>query len=563
MRALLVVFLLITVFITVPFAHLSSAQLVSTQPKPVGLVSYGICQDGKNITYNITTQQIIGYFKILSLKALNLTSTYPYYASLQLGGTVLTPHGIEWVQESLVFNTQNNTFFVASYNNGEQTVNSTVIYYTLPLAGYLIISLINNSPYTLVKFQYVIIQNGSRSLPPRVITPITAKIQGNAEFIVNYYLKGNVELVFGGYNSVTNFTSLYSQLALFYNESGLRPFPSLYNYGTNATGSSSDLFTILGSNDNIVVAVGSPNYGLITSDYQPPKVPLTFINQSIIVNGVGLYKNQLFYITSPYNVTFPTTLKVGENVFLYLEKVDVENEVIPNNVIFQVYNFTGYYDEKVIFSLLYPNFSIVGYNLSINSIVTLPNIINISNNERYVLTKPINISVNTSMPLLVNVSGLYIPQYLVEIEYPNGSVITNWFDKGSVVTLPKYIYVSPTERYTLVGQDYIYINSSNKVIAPYQTEYKVYLNYGSFSVTYWVKNGGTVSLNAFVPPFYEGKWEGTYNAPVGAKVVVNQYIQETLVLRPNIPLISVLVLILVLVFLGGLFWWRVKKVAKQ
>ncbi|MEJ2771315.1 MULTISPECIES: thermopsin family protease [unclassified Stygiolobus] len=558
MRRFILFLLVLTIIAAVPVPAITPQAQIS--PKPIGLASYGIYSKGANSTYTITTNQIIGYFNISSINSFNPNSPEPYYATLQLGGTVNNSMAVNWLQEELVFNTLNDTFFIGCYYNGNQKFNTTLLHFSLPLAGYLIISLIYNQTFTIVKYQYVIIQNGSRFLPPEVRTAIVSTIHGRAFFTVNFPTKENVELVFGGFNSVTNFTSLNSELGLFYNQSGLKPFPSVFNFGMNATGSAEDLITILEPDGNVEVTTGSPSYGLITSNYNPPIPPLTFVNESFIINRLGIYQSKDFYIDKPYNITIPNVLGISSNVYLYLEKVIGQTYIIPNNSTFQTFDILLYYDEKVMVTIVYPNSSAITYNLPVNTTVTLPRIINISNNEILVLQKNVQILVTNSTPSIINTSTYYVPEYLVRITYPNGTTIMNWYQKGTVLQLPQYIYETPHERFELVGKNIINVSSPLNVLPPYQLEYEVSLDYGNFNVTYWAKNGQLVTLNAYIPLFYEGEWEGTYNVPVGGTVVVNQYIIERLVLSPNIALISLLALISASVVLVLIFWHRIRKI---
>lgn len=555
---LFLLLLVLTIITAVPVTAITPQAQIS--PKPIGLASYGIYSKGTNSTYTITTNQIIGYFKIYSINSFNPNSPEPYYATLQLGGTVNNSLSVNWLQEELVFNTLNHTFFIGCYYNGNQKFNTSVFHFSLPLAGYLIISLVYNQTFTIVKYQYVIIQNGSRFLPPEVRTAIVSTIPGKAFLTVNYPTKENVELVFGGFNSVTNFTSLNTELGLFYNQSGLKPFPSVFNFGMNATGSAEDLITILEPDGNVEVTIGSPSYGLITSNYNPPIPPLTFVNESLIINRLGIYQSKDFYINMPYNITIPNVLRIGSNVYLYLEKVKGQTLIIPNNSTFQTFDILLYYDEKVMVTIVYPNFSEITYNLPVNTTVTLPRIINITNNEILVLQKNVQILVTNSAPPIINVSTYYVPEYLVRITYPNGTTITNWYQRGTVLQLPLYIYETPHERFELVGKNTINVTSPLNILPPYQLEYEVSLDYGDFNITYWAKNGQLVTLNTYIPLFYKGEWEGTYNVPVGGTIVVNQYIVERLVLSPNIPLISLLALILAFVALILLFLHRIRKI---
>ena len=523
--------------------------------RPVGLASYGIFIGEKNVTYTILTDQVIGFFKIYSIKAVN-------YVTLQLGGTVNTSNGLEWIQESLVFNTQNNSFFISTYINGKNYVNSTVFQYCLPLVGYLILTLAPKATYTVAKFQYVIIQNGSEVLPPRKITAFETLLPANAKFIVSYPLRGNVELVFGGYNTVGTFVSMDSELALFYNDSGLKPFPSVFNYGLNATGSATNLATIQGNDGYEVVTTGTPDYGLISSDYNPPYPPLTFVNESLIASHIGLLTNKEFYITTPYNVTVPYIIKRSPNVYFYLVNVKGSLQITPSHIEFQTYNVIAYYKTRILISIVYPNSSIITYNLSYSETVHIPEIINITAQERYYLVKPLIINANISTPPVINVSGLYVPQYLVRITYPNGTVVVKWYDKSSVIVLPKYIYISDDERYVLEGTNIVTVSSPLTIVPSYVPEYKVILNYDGFSISYWAKEGTQIVLNSPVPLFYSGMWKGTYDVPIGSKIVVMGFTEETLVLSPQIPLISLLVLLLILVVVSVLFWNRIRKLFK-
>jgi hypothetical protein len=58
----------------------------------------------------------------------------------------------------------------------------------------------------------------------------------------------------------------------------------------------------------------------------------------------------------------------------------------------------------------------------------------------------------------------------------------------------------------------------------------------------WVNEGTNITLEANIPFYYVGKFIGTYNVSPGQSVLVNEPINESLVLYPNIPIIIIILL---------------------
>jgi thermopsin len=287
-------------------------------PSPTGIAAYGIFNNSGSITtYKVATSSVVGFAEISKLSALD-NGTNSALASLQ-ENTVLQVNNTDgssftyWPQNVLAFDTsvpnvtyRNNVLNVTGDNaqltnqsivgvgtvggivNGgvPQTYygnyNSNYTYtYTLPQTWVLYTN------ETVEQGQGVLIQMGVRALdgpnPNRVTWFDKITIEdpnvATADFIVNgraytpagaaqpigtYY---DAELVFGGGagGEAAQF-QVNANLALFYLDQTLKPFPSLYTFGDDTAEAA---FNILVTNGNGVATAtnGTPYFGILTNDF--------------------------------------------------------------------------------------------------------------------------------------------------------------------------------------------------------------------------------------------------------------------------------------------------------
>ncbi|MDA4135911.1 MAG: thermopsin family protease [Thaumarchaeota archaeon] len=307
-------------------------------PSPTGIAAYGIYNNSGNITpYKIDTSSVVGFADISQLTAVD-NGTNTALASLQ-ENTLLQVNNTDgasftyWPQNVLAFDTsvpnvtyRNNVLNVTGDNaqltnqsiigvgtvggivNGgvPQTYygnyNSNYTYtYTLPQTWVLYTN------ETVEQGQGVLIQMGVRALdgpnPNRVTWFDKITIEdpnvATADFIVNgrsytpagaaqpigtYY---DAELVFGGGagGEAAQF-QVNANLALFYLDQTLKPFPSLYTFGDDTAEAA---FNILVTNGNGVATAtnGTPYYGILTNNFNSSLTALVAQSASAPAGGAS------------------------------------------------------------------------------------------------------------------------------------------------------------------------------------------------------------------------------------------------------------------------------------
>jgi ABC-type dipeptide/oligopeptide/nickel transport system permease component len=100
---------------------------------------------------------------------------------------------------------------------------------------------------------------------------------------------------------------------------------------------------------------------------------------------------------------------------------------------------------------------------------------------------------------------------------------------------------------TSVSPQSFTVNSPVDVKVTAVTQYLVTIN-GQSS---WYNAGCKITLNASVPFYDIGMFEGTYNVSPGTTITVNQLITETLVESIN-PLFIILIIVIVIAIVVGL-----------
>ncbi|MGC9183119.1 MAG: thermopsin family protease [Caldisphaera sp.] len=107
------------------------------------------------------------------------------------------------------------------------------------------------------------------------------------------------------------------------------------------------------------------------------------------------------------------------------------------------FNLTPSYIKQFYINVLLPNGTISGW-YNYGSSIFLPKMIYINNVTRYIINQTNGVVVNNAF----NLTPSYIKQYYVFIKLPNGT-ISNWFNYKTVIALPEVIYISNQERYVL------------------------------------------------------------------------------------------------------------------
>ena len=306
-------------------------------PSPTGITAYGLYnQSGSITTYKVASSSIVGFADIRQLKAVDNGTNSPE-ASLQ-ENAVLQVNNTDgstftyWPQNVLDFDTSAHTVtyrdnMLNTTGDGAQLTNQSIIgtgttnvannngvvqtyygnynsnytySYSLPQAWILYMN------ETVVSGQGVLIQMGQRALdgaaPDRITWFDNIMVQDpnvqSADFIVNgkqYTPAGansfigsfyDAELVFGGGpgGQAAHFT-LNANLALFYWDQTLKPFPSVYTFGDDTAEAA---FNILVTNGNGAASVtsGAPYYGILTNDFNASLPHL--ISQALAARQSGL-----------------------------------------------------------------------------------------------------------------------------------------------------------------------------------------------------------------------------------------------------------------------------------
>jgi thermopsin len=299
-------------------AYVNPFILLNGPPSPTGVAAYGIYNRSGTVTpYKIATSSIVGFADISMLTAkdngsssteaslqenavLQVNNTdgesFTYWPQNVLdfdtgGPTVayrdnvlnITGDGAELTNQSIVgkgtSSTVNNTGIEQTYYGN---YNSNYTYtYTLPQAWVLYMN------ETVTQGQGVTIQMGIRALggssPARTTWYDTIKIAdpqiASASFIVDgkeytpaganipigsYY---DAELVFGGGAGGQAATfQVNADLALFYLDQTLKPFPSLYTFGDDTAEAAYNIRIANGSSV-ATATTGNPYYGILTNNF--------------------------------------------------------------------------------------------------------------------------------------------------------------------------------------------------------------------------------------------------------------------------------------------------------
>ncbi|AWR94068.1 thermopsin [Acidianus brierleyi] len=563
---------------------------------PTGIASYGIYNNSGELSeYTVKTHEILGFYNITSIKAYNSTFSDPYGASLQLNVVLqlITKNGNQslWLQNVISFITNESTAFYVDNIWNDSAVNASInpslisgngsinIYngrsyyayatpyfsYNYPFAGYLIINTTNVKGGVEVTFGYVSVQNGFL-IPPNVI--YYDRVFISVPNLVNSYilvdpnlLTGSenlydAELVFGGqYNGeITNYTSLNANLALMYNNSGVKTFPSVYTFGSDTAEAAGNLHVSL-QNNNAIVTVGERDYGLLTNNFTPSIPGFTYLQFENVVNNLGIVKVYGFYINSRFPINVPLYIIPNDTVNYTLYKITLTingvNETIPVNYdlpSFQYFdNITIIceYNENILVTINYPNGTVSQWYLR-GEYTNFPRIIQINQTVRYLLTQN-QFLVNSPM----NIHPSYVEQYLISVQYPNGT-ITGWYNASSSIILPNTIYINNSTRY-VADENSITITHSGDYSPAYTEEFLVTIKYTNGSVSQWYTKGSEIYLKANVNFFQTAKWVGTYNETNGGSILVNEPISEDEVLGinyiPIIGIISIIIVVGIIVFL--------------
>jgi len=136
------------------------------------------------------------------------------------------------------------------------------------------------------------------------------------------------------------------------------------------------------------------------------------------------------YYTNGTKIIIPKYEYVSNNTRYYTESAEyviVINSSININIDFEL---------QFLITLHYPNGTVTEW-VNNGSIIKLPYIIQVSNNERLLLNSTQYYTVNYP----ITISPYYILQYYATIVYPNGTT-SNWYNKNYILTfLQKFILI--------------------------------------------------------------------------------------------------------------------------
>ena len=319
-------------------------------PAPTGIAAYGITNSSGTITpYTIESNSVVGFAMISSISAQDLNSGGPFpiwpgsitdQATLQQNNILLVRNRDDsvytyWPQNVIGFSTSNNTLayednvlnitgdlaqlgnqtiqgqngFVSGYNSSgvEQTYYGNYLAnysfsYTLPLT---LLMYMNES---VVSGQGVLIQMGVRQLAGGSNSSTTwydhIMIDDPAIASASFVVKGDAytqagiasiiglfydaELIFGGGagGQAATFSSLSAELALYYQNGTLKPFPSLYTFGVD-TGEAAYNVQVVNGSGYASLQSGTPDYTLLTNNFNSSLTNLEHQAQQNSSSGVS------------------------------------------------------------------------------------------------------------------------------------------------------------------------------------------------------------------------------------------------------------------------------------
>ena len=289
---------------------------------PIGIASYGISDNfsSRNLTYQINTNEIVGIANITYLDAYNQyasSTLFQHGAGLQMNVMLNSNSGSRrtyWLQDVIQFNTNNDTlnfldniwnmtaypYYIEPttlYGNGYVSskkgetplgIPDTIYYYKLNNSIHYVfpfyVTLIRTHSVgnnQIVNFGYQIknFTTGKLSLPVFYDNVTIHGISGSSILITPYYYTpGNLtslfrpyydaELVFGGIGSGASiaYPDVNATLSLYYNNSGLKPFPSVFPFGRDTEESTTDVLSAVNKNTGYITNGNlNPLYSLITT----------------------------------------------------------------------------------------------------------------------------------------------------------------------------------------------------------------------------------------------------------------------------------------------------------
>ena len=566
------------------FGSCQSATLVwfTNQGAPVGVSSFE----------PVDTNEVLGFFNITSISAYNPNGESQFDvpnsgASLQLNA-ILEVQLIDgstqyyWVQDvisfvtdkgqyNLVDNVWNDTdisgFLSDSTITGSGSVSqasngyfyaygTSFQSYSLPIAGYLLIELINMNPLE-VSFCYTVIQNGGQYYPPSFncydnVTIYTSEPVANAfiasrpnEFTPNYTAYMDAELVFGGYGNdeYTTFNSLSAYLAMLYRSGNAwKPYSDLFMNGWDTAEVATDLTSSVLPNGFIYVTTGSLPSGastFLTSTAPMPTLPMTYV--SIINPATG--KTWSGYITAPASFSFPTVVPVGSGTEYVFTGVTVNGATQSSDVVtitpssdFASYYVSANYEAYYLVSVSSPvPVTVNTYNESATTTefsewvpsgsaisVQVPSIYLFNNGTRLVYTGS-NETITVNQPLSLSINQ-FVKQYMVNmsslvpiiVTTPTGvfnaTSLSIWVNEGSTadIAVPRtYDLGNGTRLVYTGGNESITVSKPLSItVNQFIRQYLVSITslvpviitapggtYNTTSLTTWIDSGSTISIN--------------------------------------------------------------------
>ncbi len=286
----------------------------------------------------------------------------------------------------------------------------------------------------------------------------------------------------------------------------------------------------------------------------------------IIYNGLTRYKlNQTseIIINKPINIT-PSYIKqyyvkitlpngtinqwYNANSTIILPKIIINGStryiINQTSILYasEPLNITPNYVKQYLIYIVLPNSTINNWYNS-NSIISIPKII-YNGSERYVINQTSSIIVDKA----INETISYIKQYLVRINFPNGT-ITAWFNNNTSIKLPKFVYISNNERYILNQSNNIIVLSPLNITPYYVKQFLATIN----GVSNWYNSGSIIRLYEHVPIYETITWVGNYTLPNNSNLTVNGPIIENAEISTNISFVGTTGVIVIVIVVAIIF----------
>jgi len=123
------------------------------------------------------------------------------------------------------------------------------------------------------------------------------------------------------------------------------------------------------------------------------------------------------------------------------------------------------------------------------STVSLPEFVYQGNSTRFTLNQTRSLIVESPLSL----TPRYVKQYLITLVTPN-STLTGWYNAGFLLRLPQYLYINSSARYSLHGLGLALVDHYGIYRPNYTLQYLVRIYLPNGTETLWADNGSIVQL---------------------------------------------------------------------